>query len=213
MTKKLGLLGLCVLFAGCTPPGTRQQPLFSNASQPNATATAEAASSGGDDSGFSVDKMLQFVGFKKDASQQTAPSAAAAQGVMPAAVQQVQGAVNEVAGRAAELNANDPPEVTRQKAIGILDTLQQLDGQLAQGKAAGTIDDQTLRMLAPVVVRVRDAAQRLVQYVPTPQTIGQVQQLAGNLHSVASTVGGVFGQVNSVRQAFSGPGYPGTTAR
>ena len=161
MTRKLIQLGVCVLLAGCAPAGTRQQSLFSSGSaRPEATqqqlaqqqqsASPAAAST----SAFSLGNMLKFVGFQKNADGPAPPNQPAAPAVLPPEVAQLGGLINDVAGRAAELNVEDDAETTRQKAIGILDVLQQWDGQVAQTQASGGLNAGTSQALNSFVGQI-----------------------------------------------------------
>lgn len=205
MTKNLSLLGLCVVLAGCSSAGRQQQqPLFSQGTQPATTTAPQVAE---EDSGFSFGKVLQFVGFNK---KEELGSAVAQAGALSPGVTQLQQSIAEVAARASVLNANDAPEATRQKALGILDSLNGLEQQLAAGKSTGNISGRLSQTFENLIGRIRGEAQRVSQGLSTPQSIPMIQQLAGNLQSTSSTISGVLGQVNTATQAIANQGlsYP-----
>ncbi|MBP85614.1 MAG: hypothetical protein CMJ64_02690 [Planctomycetaceae bacterium] len=216
MEKKLIQLGFCVLLAGCAPAGTRQQPLFSNASAPSTDDQQQLAQqqpqvpqqqastpAGPEESGFSVGKMLQFVGFQKKPETQSLTVQPLSVEVPTPQATQLQALIKEVAGRAAELNVNDAPETTRQKANGILEALQHWDGQVAQTQATGSLNIGTSQLLNSFVGQIRNQAQSLVQRVPTPESIGAVKQTASNLYAAGQTLGGVINQVRGIPHAFA----------
>jgi hypothetical protein len=216
MAKRLIQLGVCVLLAGCA--GTKPQWLASKASNPATTAEqqvlrqrqvaqqqpatpAAASPAASQESGFSVGKMLEFVGFRKQPAGQASSTQPAVE--LPSEVTQLGNLINEVAARTAELNAHDPPETTRQKALGILQALQHFDGQVAQGQASGSLNEGTSQLLNSLVGQIRSEAQQLVQYVPTPESIAAVKQTAGSLYTAGQTLGGVLQQFNAIPGAFA----------
>jgi hypothetical protein len=109
-----------------------------------------------------------------------------------------------VTAQSAELNVNDPPEVTQQKAQAILDALQGWDTTLAAGTSTGLVNGQMAQTLNAWVGQLRGEAQKLVQFLPNPQTIAAVQQLAGSLNSTFGNFSSMLNQGNAVSQAFLG---------
>ena len=117
--------------------------------------------------------MFQMVGLQKPA--EPAPS------LLPPEVANLGNVINTVTAKSAELNVNDPPEVTRQKAQAILDSLQGWDSTLAASNSTGLVSNEMAQTLNTWVSQIRGQAQQLVQYMPRPETIAAIQQLAGSL--------------------------------
>jgi hypothetical protein len=140
--------------------------------------------------------MFQMVGFQKPDTP--APS------LIPQEVVVLGNVINTVTAKSAELNVNDPPEVTQQKAQAILDALQGWDSTLAASNSTGFINSETAQTLNAWVSQLRAQAQQLVQYVPNPETIAAIQQLAGSLSSTFGTISAAVNQGNAVSQAFLG---------
>lgn len=190
---------MLVCFVGCAAPGSRPDALTSQTPpQTPATQVAGASTNPGESAneGFSFSKMFQMVGFPKP--EAPAPS------LVPQEVANLGNIINTVTARSAELNVNDPPEVTRQKAQAILDSLQGWDNTLAASNSTGFVNNEMAQTLNGWVGHIRVQAQQLVQYLPNPETIAAIQQLAGSLNSTFGTVGAMVNQGNTVSQAFLG---------
>ena len=112
--------------------------------------------------------------------------------------------VGTISTQTSQLNINDPPQVTRQKAEGILTTLRDWDSVLAAGRSIGVINDATAEMLTRSVQRLTAETQKLVQYAPRPETIDAVKQLGASLGAAYSGVQGILAQGSSVTQALMG---------
>jgi hypothetical protein len=147
--------------------------------------------------------MLSFVGFQNKEQGQEATDQPATTGMLSPEVVALGNLIQDVAGRAAELNANDPPEVTQQKAGGILQALQGWDGQVARSQASGSLSEGTSRLLNSFVAQIRGQADRLLKHAPTPENIAAVQQTASNLYAAGQTLGGIMQQVNSIPNAWA----------
>lgn len=199
MRRDLLLTLTLVCFAGCANSDKLSNPFLSQTSpqappaQSPASQTAVAASS---DEGFSFSKMFQLAGFQKPDTP--APS------LVPQEVVVLGNVINTVTAKSAELNVNDPPEVTQQKAQAILDALQGWDSTLAASNSTGFVNNETAQTLNAWVSQLRAQAQQLVQYVPNPETIAAIQQLAGSLSSTFGTISAAVNQGNAVSQAFLG---------
>lgn len=184
---------------GCSTPGNPAQSWFSRAApQTPAAQVAEnqAPAEESPNSGFSFSRMMQLVGFQSPE--------ASAPGVVPQAVVDLGGVINTVTAKSAELNVNDPPEVTRQKAQAILESLQGWDSTLAASNSTGLINNEMAHTLNTWVGQIRGEAQKLVQYAPSPETIGVIQHLARTLSSTFGNVTSMLNQGNAVSQAIRG---------
>lgn len=138
--------------------------------------------------------MLQFAGFKQP--EATTPS------LVPQELTNLGSVINTVTAKSAELNVNDPPEVTQQKAQAILESLQGWDSTLAASHSTGLVNNEMAHTLNTWVGKIRTQAQQLVQYVPNPETIAAIQQLAGSLNSTFGNISSMLNQGNAVSQAF-----------
>lgn len=203
MRRTLLLTLTLVCFAGCTA-GSRTNPFVSQTTpQPPATQFAETQTAGTPAAteetpteGFSFSKMFQMVGFQKP--ETPAPS------LVPQEVVNLGNVINDVTAQSAALNVNDPPEVTRQKAQAILESLQTWDSTLAASNSTGLVNNEMAQTLNGWVGEIRARAEQLVQYMPNPETITAIQQLAGSLSSTFGTVNAMLNQGNAVSQAFMG---------
>ena len=203
MRRDLLLMLTLVCFAGCNIPGTRPNALTSQttpqaptAQVAGAPATGAAANGEASSEGFSFSKMFQMVGFQKPDTPTTS--------LVPQEVTNLSNVINNVTAKSAELNVNDPPEVTRQKAQAILDSLQAWDSTLAASNSTGFVNNEMAETLNGWVGQIRERAQHLVQYMPNPETIAAIQQLAGSLNTTFGTVSSMLNQGNAVSQAFLG---------
>jgi hypothetical protein len=140
--------------------------------------------------------MFQMAGFQKPAAP--APT------VVPQEVVNLGNVISAVTAKSAELNVNDPPEVTRQKAQAILESLQPWDSTLAASHSTGLVTNQMAETMNGWVGQIRGEAQKLVQYVPNPETIASIQQLAGSLNSTFGNISSMLNQGSAVSQAFLG---------
>ena len=198
--KRGSLLTLAmVCFVGCTMPGTRPKPVISQTSPQTSTvqvAEAQTTPNGSQNAGFSFSRMFQMVGFQKP--ETPAPS------FVPQEVVNLGNVIAAVTAKSAELNVNDPPEVTRKKAQAILESLQGWDSTLAASTSTGLVNSQMAQTLNTWIVQLRGEAQKLVQYMPNPQTIAAIQQLAGSLTSTFGNLSSILNQGSAVSQAFLG---------
>ncbi len=151
--------------------------------------------------GFSFSKMMQFAGFQKP---ETPAPATTPQQLIPQSVTNLGSMISSVSAQSAALNVNDPPEVTRQKAQAIMASLQGWDGALAQSNSTGFVNDKMAQTLNTWVGQIRTEAQKLVQYMPNPQSIAAIQQLGASLSTTFSTVTSMMNQTNGLSQAFLG---------
>jgi hypothetical protein len=201
MTMKRGLLLTLavVCFVGCKFPGTQPKPLISQTSPQTPTAQVaetHAPQNENQDAGFSFSRLFQMAGFQK--SETPAPS------LVPQDVVNLGNVINTVTAKSMELSVSDPPEVTRQKAQEILDSLQTWDSTLAASTSTGLVNGEMAQTLNTWVGQLRGEAQKLVQYVPNPQTIAAIQQLAGSLHSTFGDLSSMLNQGSAFSQAFLG---------
>ncbi len=198
MKQDLLLTLTLVCFVGCAAPGTRQKALLSQTSStpPTTQLAQQPQASEPESEGFSFSKILQFAGFQKPAT--ASPS------LVPQEVVNLGTMINNVTTKSAELNPNDPPEVTRQKAQAILASLQGWDSTLSASNSTGLVNSQMAQTLNTWVGQIRAEAQKLVQYVPNPETIAAIQQLAGSLSSTFGNVTAMLNQGGAVSQAFLG---------
>lgn len=198
---------------GCTTPGgggsSGPMSWFSqSSSQPPAPQTQPAQFTQNvapvaeeQSEGFSFSKMLQFAGFQKP---ETPPPTVAPQQIFPPAVLSLGNMISTVTAQSAELNVNDPPEVTQQKAQAILASLQGWDNALATSNQTGFVNDKMAQTLNTWVGQIRGEAQKLAQYMPNPQSIAAIQQLGASLGATYSTVTAMMNQNNGISQAFLG---------
>ena len=114
------------------------------------------------------------------------------------------GFVSAISTQTSQLNINDPPEVTRQKAEALLATLGDWESVLAAGRSVGMISDSTANLLTSSVQRLTAETQKLAQYAPHPDTINAVKQLGGSLGAVYQSVQGILAQGSTVSQALLG---------
>ncbi len=112
--------------------------------------------------------------------------------------------VTSISNQTSQLNINDPPEVTRQKAQAILATLGDWDSVLAAGRSVGVINDATAELITTSVQRLKAETEKLVKYAPHPQTIEAVKQLGGSLGAAYQGVQGILAQGANLTQAFQG---------
>lgn len=186
-------------FVGCTLPGTHPKPLVSQTSPQTPAAQVaqtQATPNESQNAGFSFSRMFQMAGFQKP--ETPAPS------LVPQEVVDLGNVINTVTAKSAELNVSDPPEVTRQKAQAILESLQGWDSTLAASTSTGLVNSQLAQTLNTWVGQLRGEAQKLVQYVPNPQTIAAIQQLSGSLNSTFANISSMLNQGSAVSQAFLG---------
>lgn len=199
MRRYLLLTLTLACFMGCTTTGNRWNPFVSqNDPQTPAAQVAEnqTTPSQSQDTGFSFSRMIQMAGFQKPATP--APS------LLPQEIVNLGEVINTVTAKSAELNVNDPPEVTRQKAQAILASLQVWDSTLAASHSTGLVTNEMAQTLNTWVGQIRGEAQKLVQYVPNPETIAAIQQLAGSLNSTFGNINSMLTQGNAASQALLG---------
>jgi len=138
--------------------------------------------------------MFQMAGFQTP--ETPAPS------LVPQEVVNLGNVINTVTAKSAERNVNDPPEVTRQKALAILESLQAWDSTLAASHSTGLVNNEMSQTLNAWVGQIRGEAQKLAQYAPNSDTIAAIQQLAGCLHSTFGNISSMLNQGSAVSQAF-----------
>jgi len=199
MKRGLLLTLTLICFAGCAASGNRWDPFISQSSPETPAAQVaenQTTPNESQDSGFSFSKMFQMAGFQKPATP--APT------LVPQEVVNLGNVISAVTAKSAELNVNDPPEVTRQKAQAILESLQVWDSTLAASHSTGLITNEMAQTMNGWVGQIRGEAQKLVQYVPNPNTIAAIQQLAGSLNSTFGNISSMLNQGSAVSQAFLG---------
>jgi hypothetical protein len=185
MKKSLTLAVVTACVVGCQSSGTRTAAISPSSSPTNTIANAEPPKS--ESSGFGLGSALQIIGFQKPSEVTPLPSEVTPPLVRPEIVQ-LGSLVNTVFTKAQGLSVNDPPEVTRQKAWEILQALGSWDSLLNTVRGTGLVNDQIAMQLNSFVQLLRNETQKLMQYAPTSDQIGAIQQLAGALKS---TVGGI----------------------
>jgi len=196
MTKSWLLLTLtAVCFIGCKLPGVGPTALTSQTPAAQASATPKPAE-GNQQSGFSFFSLLQMAGFQKP--EPPAPSLA------PQSVGDLGKMISAVSETSKQLSVNDPPEVTRQKAQAILQSLQGWDKTLSATTSTGLVSNEMAQTLNTWVSQLREKSQLLAQYAPDPQTIAAVQQLAGALHSTFGNFSQMLNQGSSLLGANPG---------
>lgn len=214
MKKAFTLVVSCLVCLGCQSGGETQpgSPYSSAAPAPannavttaaTATGTAGPASTGAASSGggistaaSTISKIWKAVAFQSTPSPEPAP-------ISPEMTRFNQ-FVGAVSTQTSQLNINDPPEVTRQKAGQILTTLRDWDSVLAAGRKMGVINDATASLLTNSVERLTAKTQELVTFAPNPATIDAVKQLGGSLGAAYSSVQGILAQGSTVSQALLG---------
>lgn len=209
---RFALLTSLMLLAGCQSTDKADQIAATPPSHPQAPAANQADSQPANQpgGGFSFGNVMRMAGFQQGGQgtggQGAAGQAAAgtAGGWLPPEVMNLSNVVNTIAARSAELSINDPPEVTRQKAIGILDSLRPWDSMMAAGRSVGLINDQTAQQLNSFVGPLRAELQKLIDKPPSVQTIGAVQYLARGLQTSVNGLMGWMGRLNTA----AAPGHP-----
>ena len=197
MKRHTALVLACAIGLGCQSAGQRERA----ASQPTGTEiTSQDTETTGDEDapprGFSLQRVLQFAGFKKSDEKPAT--------LVPQEIIQLSEIVNSTAARASELSINDPPEVTRQKAQSVLDSLSPWDGVLAAGRSMGLVNDNTARILNAFAGQLKGHAQTLIQHGANAETISAMQQLAGNLQSTFNSVAAIYTEGTAAFQALAG---------
>lgn len=128
---------------------------------------------------FSLGRVFRTVAFWQRADEEK---------TVPQEVVDLGDTVDNIAARASELNINDPPEVTRQKAQAILDSTQSWERLIAACKSVGFINDATTNRFNQFITPIRSEALKLVQTGANPQTIAALQHLAGGLKTSFDSV-------------------------
>jgi hypothetical protein len=176
-----------------SPAGTATSVAASNGVTPNSTPTGAA----GETQPVSpFGKIWKAISFQQPAPETPPP-------VSPE-MARFNSFIGAIGAQTSQLNINDPPQVTRQKATAILTTLRDWDSVLAAGRSMGVINDATASLLTTTVERLTVETQKLVQYAPSPETINAVKQLGGSLGAAFSSVQGILAQGTTVSQAFLG---------
>lgn len=183
MTKQLiGCMSCTLLFAlGCQSSGKHQ-----TISTPTAANTAAQPPSSEKPPGkFSLGRVVHMVAFRQRAEEDKSE-------LLPKKIVELGNAVDMIAAKTGELNVNDPPEVTQQKAQAILDSTQPWESLLTAGETAGLINDVSISRLNQFVTPIRTNALNLVQYGANPQTIAALQQLAVGLKTSYDGLAAMF---------------------
>ena len=178
MTKHHVAFLACVLSLalGCQNAGKHE--IFSTplaASSPAAPKTEQEA----EPAKFSLGRVFRTVAFWQRADEEE---------TVPQEVIELGDTVDAIAARANELNINDPPDVTQQKAQAILDSTQSWERLIAAGKSVGFINDATTNRFNQFIAPIRSEALKLVQTGGNPQTIAALQHLAGGLKTSFDSV-------------------------
>lgn len=199
MKKQTALILTCVTLLGCQSAGRRLQTAFQTPETTEVTVseTTPTERSEAPDRGFSLRRVLQFAGFDRSAEGETS--------LVPREVVQLSDMVDATVEKASQLSVNDPPEVTRQKAQGILASLSSWDGALAAGRSLGVVNDKTAQVLNGFVAQLRAETQKLVQQGANPETIAAVQHLAGNLKATAGNMAAIFSEGTEAYRSLVGP--------
>jgi len=198
MKRRTVLILACVIGLGCQSAGQRQQA----ASQPTTTqitsqeTASPDATANSPTKGFSLQRVLQFAGLQRSDEEPAS--------LVPQEIVQLSSVVNTVAARASVLSINDSPEVTRQKAQGVLDSLRPWESVLTAGRSMGLINEDTARILNGFAGQLRTHAQKLVQHGANAETIASVQQLAGNLKSTFNSVSAIFAEGTAAYRSLAG---------
>lgn len=143
-------------------------------------------------------RIWQAVGFAPAATAEPAPTSPE--------IARFNNFVGAISTQTSQLNISDPPEVTRQKAQGILTTLGDWDSVLAAGRSMGLVNDATAELLTGYVTRLTTETQKLLQFAPQAETINAIKQIGGSLGAVYNNVQGLWSQGASVSQAIWGGG-------
>lgn len=212
MKKVFALTLACTVCLGCQAGGQRKPGSAFSSTTP-AASSAPATSAVAGDAGTNqtngtgassvmasaagtLGKIWNVVSFQQPAPAEPAP-------VSPE-MARFNSFVGAISAQTSQLNVNDPPEVTRQKAEGILTTLRDWDSVLAAGRSIGVINDATANLLTNSVQRLTAETQKLVQFAPRPETIDAVKQIGGGLSAAYSSVQGILAQGSTVSQGLVG---------
>lgn len=200
MKRQSILIVACAFFLGCQMPGMPGRR--DQAATPGPDAGSLSAHDGQNPSaptegrGFSFKRMLQFAGFNRDADQEVS--------VMPQELGKLQDLISTVVAKAGELRAEDPAEVTQQKAQAILEALRPWDSLLEAGRSLGIVNENNSQILNGLVLQLKSQTQKLIQHGANPETIAAVQHLARNVKSTFGGITGVFNQGMTAYRNFAG---------
>ncbi len=182
---------------GGTAPATASSGTSNAVAAANAGNANAAGADGVEATPIStMGKIWRAIAFQQPAEETPAP-------VSPE-VARFNNFVGAITTQTSQLNINDPPQITRQKAQAILTTLNDWDSILAAGRSVGVINDATAELVTSGVQRLKAETQKLVQYAPHPQTIDAVKQLGTNLGAAYSSIQGILAQGSTVSQALLG---------
>ena len=177
MRSKLAVALVLVVFVGCKSSGTNQ-PLASKVPLTAEEALVKQMTATESEQGFSFRNMM--ASFMRPSGQDS--------GLVPPQLVQLTATANTVVAQAAELNMNDPPAVTAEKAQKILTALSPWENLLATAKSMGLVTDETAGPLQAVVEQIRLHAGSLIQLGAQPETIAAIQHLAGQLKFAGSGI-------------------------
>jgi hypothetical protein len=176
MLAKLAILLFLVTVAGCKIgwPGPQMASKSPEAVEP----LVQPASANEPRDGFSLRNMLELVSFMRPAGDET----------VPPQIVQLTAVLNTIVGQAADLKANDPPQLTIQKAQKILSLLSSWDTLLATTMSMELVDAQMAQPVQAVVEQLRARTHELIQFGGRPELIAAVQHSAGQLKATGNAL-------------------------
>ena len=196
MTKQLTCIIICTFCLGCkilSQQKTTTQPLAT-------TPDVDVATTKDESPFLSFRRAFRWTGFRSTPDE--APN------LVPPEIARLNNVIHTIVARTSELNMNDPPETTRQKAQSILDATQPWESLLSAGQSIGFLNDQTIQHLNQFVFPIRTEAHKLVQYGANPQTIAVLQQLNGGLKATFDSTFTMYARGKSAYQYLAGSDGP-----
>lgn len=185
MSQKLAVALLVAITVGCKSgvqfPSFAAKPAAPTPPLAAAEATPPPAA---DDSGLSIRNLMDLASFMRPAGNDS--------GLVPPQILQLTATANTVVSQASQLNVNDPPQVTAQKAQAILETLRPWDTLMATAKSMRLIDDETAAPLQAIVDQIKVHSNALIQLGSHPETITAVQHLASQLRMAGGGIVAMF---------------------
>jgi hypothetical protein len=133
---------------------------------------------------------MEFAGFQKSDESP---------GIMPPVITEVGNTIDAVLIQANDLNIQDPPELTAQKAQGLLTSLGSWERLLASARTL--MNEDTATALNGLVGQLRGRLQSLIQNGANPETIAAVQHLAGQLKQGYGGLSALFSDGSAAYQA------------
>lgn len=182
MRKVTLFVTIVMLSCGCQ--GSRRYTLDQSQTAESETSLA-GAEPAKKKSAFSLGNIWRVVSFQGESDDSSQP-------LVPKEVVQLGSVIKTIANRAGQLSVDDPPEVTRKKAMGILESLKPWDSLISAGRSVGAINKRTADVLNALMDQLRAKARELVEFVPKPETIRAVKYLAGQLGLAYSNTIGLF---------------------